>query len=405
MDPGEARRWLPFKPQDQTSNQRLVYEQMTCPQNREMFLQAVKEYRDQGWEAVLDRMSALLCARNIDNIDGRVLLQSSAQAAYDTDKVVAHARNYAREFEKVGISKDRFCIKVPCTGPAMNASRILLNEGIRTLGQVTCQADIEQWANKHDQVPWYHADAALWPNVRDPALEHPMSPRIIQILDAYKHLREKTGQEQPMLKPARCANRCFSCLRHRQGPAMNASRILLNEGIRTLDPGCLQTSPRENWPGAADAEAGEVRKSLLFFDDGAYRTDRCITYSFKSAYEAMAMGELGCHNATIPEDIIQELSILDFASNPPAGDFSVRHTGSPSARLAHLRQFDPLAGPKWDGRLASTEVDYLADNGAALTKAIAADPVTDRGLKEALDAFVENELQSKAAIEEVMAQF
>lgn len=80
------------------------------------------------------RQSALLCAKNIDNIQGRVLLQSSAFHAYDTDKVVAHARSYAREFEKAGISKDRICIKIPSTGPALNASPILLKEGIHTLG-------------------------------------------------------------------------------------------------------------------------------------------------------------------------------------------------------------------------------------------------------------------------------
>lgn len=78
--------------------------------------------------------SVLLCKANIDNIQGRVLLQTSPFHAYDTDKVVAHARSYAAEFEKVGISKDRFCIKIPSTGPALNAGPILLKDGIRTLG-------------------------------------------------------------------------------------------------------------------------------------------------------------------------------------------------------------------------------------------------------------------------------
>jgi transaldolase len=119
----------------------------------------------------------------------------------------------------------------------------------------------------------------------------------------------------------------------------------------------------------------------------------------------MAMAELGCHHATIPEDIIQQLSILDFKSNPPAGHFCTKHPGSPSTRLTNLLKVDPLAGPKWEGRLASTEIDYLADNGAALTKAIADDAVTERGLREALEAFEANELQSKSAIEETMAQF
>lgn len=55
MDPTFARS-LPFKPHDQTSNQLLVNEQMSIPENKELFLNAVKEYKDQGWEAVLDRI-------------------------------------------------------------------------------------------------------------------------------------------------------------------------------------------------------------------------------------------------------------------------------------------------------------------------------------------------------------
>lgn len=56
MDPAEAKRFLPFKPFDQTSNQRLVYEQMIHPANRELFLKTVKEGKDEGWEVILDRM-------------------------------------------------------------------------------------------------------------------------------------------------------------------------------------------------------------------------------------------------------------------------------------------------------------------------------------------------------------
>jgi transaldolase len=129
---------------------------MISPENHELFLKTAEEGKDEGWEVILDRMvgdshvcdaqrtlgtnylwsiqSALLCAKNIDNLQGRVLLQVSAFHAYDTEKVVAQARSYSREFEKVGISKDRICIKIPSTGPALNASPILLKEGIRTLG-------------------------------------------------------------------------------------------------------------------------------------------------------------------------------------------------------------------------------------------------------------------------------
>lgn len=75
-----------------------------------------------------------MCAANINNIKGRVLLQVLPSNAYDTNKVLEHARLYAQEFESVGIPKDRYCLKIPSTGPALNACPILLQEGIRTLG-------------------------------------------------------------------------------------------------------------------------------------------------------------------------------------------------------------------------------------------------------------------------------
>ncbi|EXM19281.1 hypothetical protein RAB80_009527 [Fusarium oxysporum f. sp. vasinfectum] len=336
MDPEEAKRFLPFKPYDQTSNQRLVYEQIISPENRELFLKTVEEGKDEGWEVILDRMSALLCAKNMENIQGRVLLQTSAFHAYDTEKVIAQARSYAREFEKLGISKDRICIKIPCTGPALNASPVLFREGIRTLGTslfsvaqaiAACQAETLS-ISPYYNFPWYHTDREQWPNAKDPALDHPMSPRIVQIQQIYKRLREETGKTQPLLKPA----------------------------------------------------------------------------SFISAREAMAMAELGCDHATIPEDILLQLSLLDAEANVPPGGDSYMKNGTPSQRIAHLAQVDPLIGPYWPG-LPALDINYLADNGAALTQAIAADPVTQRGLDEAIEAFKANELQIRDAIEEALKQF
>lgn len=62
-----------------------------------------------------------------------MLLQTLPSYAYDTEKTLEHARAYSREFARVGISKDRFCLKVPCTGAGLAACAILKNEGIRTL--------------------------------------------------------------------------------------------------------------------------------------------------------------------------------------------------------------------------------------------------------------------------------
>lgn len=75
-----------------------------------------------------------MCKKNIDLIQGRVLLQTLPSKAYDTQATLDHARLYDKEFARAGISRDRYCIKIPSTGPALNAAKILSSEGIPTLG-------------------------------------------------------------------------------------------------------------------------------------------------------------------------------------------------------------------------------------------------------------------------------
>lgn len=75
-----------------------------------------------------------MCKKNIANINGRVLLQTLPSESYNYEATLAHARLYDNEFARVGISRDRFCIKIPSTGPALNALKVLSDEGIPTLG-------------------------------------------------------------------------------------------------------------------------------------------------------------------------------------------------------------------------------------------------------------------------------
>lgn len=56
LAPAATKALLPFVPFDQTSNQNLVNLQMVAPENRELFLQTVKERKDEGWESILNCM-------------------------------------------------------------------------------------------------------------------------------------------------------------------------------------------------------------------------------------------------------------------------------------------------------------------------------------------------------------
>ena len=68
-------------------------------------------------------------------------------------------------------------------------------------------------------------------------------------------------------------------------------------------------------------------------------------------------------------------------------------------------KIDPLAGPDWDGTLASTEVDWLSDDGKALTDVMDADPAVVRKMKDVLGAFGGADVKAKDAIEkEIVSQ-
>jgi transaldolase len=345
MDPAFSKKMkneFGVTPNDMTSNNLWVNIQMSHPDNKDLFDQSVKELKNEGWLAIYNRIAVGLCKRNIENVKGRVALQVDPHEAYNTQAVLDHARAYNREFERVGIPKSKYFIKIPSTGPALNAAPALEAEGIRTLGTALfslSQAIACSQAGMLYISPYYnetsaHDDLSLWPNVEDPALQHTMSARIVQILDTYKRLYKETGKEQPLLKNA----------------------------------------------------------------------------SFISPKEAMAAGEMGCHSATISHTCIEELAKLtyDGAKQPgegvPKPNPYYKNATPTSERLRKLSKVDPLAAANWDGKLASTDVDYLANSGAALDEAIKKDPVTAHRLDVALKLFQGGIAESRAKIEAAMAK-
>lgn len=82
-------------------------------------------------------------------------------------------------------------------------------DNIRTLGTALFglpQALAAQQANMLSISPYYnevraHKEADLWPDVEDPATQHPMSARMIHIRDAYAKLKAE-GKTVPLNKAA-----------------------------------------------------------------------------------------------------------------------------------------------------------------------------------------------------------
>jgi transaldolase len=131
--------------------------------------------------------------------------------------------------------------------------------------------------------------------------------------------------------------------------------------------------------------------------------------SFINAKEAMAAGEMGCDSSTISPEVLTELSKLTYDGSKQPGEGvpkpiapNNQNTVPTPDRLKKIAATDPLAPADWDGKWASTDIDYLANNGAELTKAIAADPVTVQRLKDALELFTGGQNKSRAKIEEAL---
>lgn len=119
----------------------------------------------------------------------------------------------------------------------------------------------------------------------------------------------------------------------------------------------------------------------------------------------MAAGELGCHSATISHTVLDQLAKLKYDGTKQPGEGAPKpvhvYKNAPpvSERLRKLAKIDPLAAAAWDGNLASTDIDYLANGGAELAKAIEADPITKERLAIALELFTGGENRSKDKID------
>lgn len=125
-------------------------------------------------------------------ISGRVLVQVSTNYAYDTPKIVEHARLYARAYTAAGIPNDRLAIKIPLTSAGIRAALELHKEGITTLGtalfsvpQAIAAAQAGMYAiSMYLNEPRAHSVVGVWPDAEDPTTL-PMAARHLQIRALY----------------------------------------------------------------------------------------------------------------------------------------------------------------------------------------------------------------------------
>ncbi|KAI1135127.1 transaldolase [Hypoxylon sp. FL0543] len=198
---------IPFMPHNQTSNQAVITKELLKPSNQTLLKDLVARYGEQGWEKVYDAAAVHICARNVPYISGRVLVQVSLRHVNDRQAIIEQSRSFAKMFKDLGVSQDRFAIKLPFSGAAASAALELNEEGIRTLATTVFSLEQAIAASQSNCLfisPYFnevaaHFDASLRVTTQDPALEHPMSSRIIHILEAFTEAYARTGKEQPVM--------------------------------------------------------------------------------------------------------------------------------------------------------------------------------------------------------------
>ncbi|KAJ7082698.1 aldolase [Mycena belliarum] len=210
MDPDVAARHSAVdKFCDMTSNQAIVHGQAARTERSELLKAAVEYVRGQTKaelgatfeQDVVDVLTVLLAKEVYPHLTGNVHAQTSPSAAYDTQKTIKHARKLVALFAAHGIPLTRVCIKIPATPESLVACRELQAGGIQTLA--TClfsvpQAVAASQASCTYVAPYFnelrvHFQAGLWKDYGDKtSTEHPMSPVIFSIVQAFRALGSKT---------------------------------------------------------------------------------------------------------------------------------------------------------------------------------------------------------------------
>ncbi|KAJ1036025.1 hypothetical protein NDA18_000173 [Ustilago nuda] len=325
---------------DMTSNQFIVADALALAANARLLEQVIRASTGADWRTVLDRISVRLCSLNLGNIAGRALLQASPSYAYNTEAIVAHALTYANEFAALGVSKDRFCIKILSTGPGMLAARILEKEhAIRTLATAlfsvpqalaAAQAGCLYISPYYNEILAHFAPPEKRVVYEHPERQHPMSARMAHIYQAYRQLTLDTpGTQPPVIKAA--------------------SFIALNEVLAMPALGAQQATILAPTLAQMCALAAPVPTGNV------YRPSK--TYALE-----------------LPEATKPLLNLDPLRADGKAHNFNV-------------------------GR-----VDYLANGAEELHNAIAEDAETKRRIDDAVQVFVKAELQAKAIIVAAMAK-
>ena len=129
-DSGEFEEIKSYHPTDATTNPSLILAASTKPEYQFLIDQAVHGGKNEGKDAILDRLFVNFGLEILKIIPGRVSTEVDARISFDIDASVKKARHLIALYEAAGISRERILIKLASTWEGIKAAEVLEKERI-----------------------------------------------------------------------------------------------------------------------------------------------------------------------------------------------------------------------------------------------------------------------------------
>jgi transaldolase len=129
-DSGEFEEIKNYHPTDATTNPSLILTASTKPEYQFLIDEAVHKRKNEGKDAILDKLFVNFGLQILKIIPGRVSTEVDARISFDVDASVKKARDLIALYEAAGISRERILIKLASTWEGIKAAEILEKESI-----------------------------------------------------------------------------------------------------------------------------------------------------------------------------------------------------------------------------------------------------------------------------------
>jgi transaldolase len=135
-DTGDFATLRQYGPQDATTNPSLIFKAAQMPEYQWLVDKALADNKQSGATGpallgrVLDDLLILFGAEILKIVPGRVSTETDANLSFDTEGLVAKARQFIALYQKQGIGRERILIKIASTWEGIRAAEILQRDGI-----------------------------------------------------------------------------------------------------------------------------------------------------------------------------------------------------------------------------------------------------------------------------------